>query len=217
MSFEPFHPRTLNAQSAAESAAVLERGYRDGLDLARIEAHTQIRAELRAEIEQMRAERDAAIARASGQDAIFEAERLEVARTLEVLTATAAMLESSVGHWQQREVTSMGDIQHQALEFALEVAAMIVKTVPLEQRLRAALEDCVEVQAAAGPVRLRAHPGCVATLKALPHAWDSSKVEIVADPAVAPGDVVCETGHTRIDAGLDATMARVKRALGVGE
>jgi flagellar biosynthesis/type III secretory pathway protein FliH len=50
----------------------------------------------------------------------------------------------------------------------------------------------------------------------VPETWDKSKITFVPDASVAVGDVVCETGPTRIEAGLEATLTRIKRALGVG-
>jgi flagellar biosynthesis/type III secretory pathway protein FliH len=216
MTVEPFLHRTLNAESPAEAAVVLERGYKAGLDLARIEAHTQVRSELRDELVKMAAERDAALARASGADLQFEADRLEVTRTLESLQDASAALNAAVTRWQDMEATSIAEIQHQAIQFALEVAEMIVKSVPAEQRLRAALEECVEAQSSSDPVRVRTHPSCLATLNMVPETWDKSKITFVPDSSVAVGDVVCETGPTRIEAGLEATLTRIKRALGVG-
>lgn len=217
MRLDRYLPRTLDAETPKEVAVVRERGYQEGIDLARIEAHTQVRLEMRQEMEKMAKERDEALARASGADAEFEADRQKVRQTLEELQTAAETMRKAVEDWQTREATAVADVQHQAIGFALEVAAMIVESMPVEERIKAALQECAQAGSSSEPVRLRVHPSCVRTLQGLSHGWEPSRVTVVPDPAVTPGDVVCETGSTRVEAGLAASMTRIRRVLGVSE
>lgn len=217
MSFEPFRPRTLDVAAPARADSGVHRGYQEGLELARIEAVAQARAEVRNELETLTAERDAAAARAAGADAAFEAERQQVRRTLEQLNQAASALEGAVQFWASREVTSVENAHRQVVEFAVELAGLIVKSHPLDVRLRAALEECLALHEGGGPVRIRVNPTCVRTLEGLPHSWDRTLLTIIPDDSVAPGSVVCETGASRLEAGLDVSLKRIRSALGVPE
>jgi flagellar biosynthesis/type III secretory pathway protein FliH len=217
MSFEPFLPRTLDVSAPARADAGLHRGYQEGLELARIEAVAQARAEVRNELAALIAERDAAAARAAGSDAAFETERQQVRRTLEQLNQASSALEGAVQFWASREATSVDNAHRQVVEFAIELAGLIVKSYPVDVRLRAALDECLTLHDDQGPVRVRVNPSCVRTLEALPHTWNRALLTIVPDEAVAPGSVVCESGPSRLEAGLDVSLRRVRNALGVAD
>jgi flagellar biosynthesis/type III secretory pathway protein FliH len=215
MTLQPFRPRPFDEDSAVSPANSRDRGYLEGLELARIEAVAEARAEVRHELERLAQERDAAIARSNGADAAFESERAEVRRTLEQLGGASVALQAAVQHWNTRETTSVESVQHQVIAFGLEIAELIVKSHPVDARLRAALQDCVQIQETGDPVRIRVHSSCSRTLDALPQGWDRALVTVVPDDSVPPGSVVCEAGPSRLEAGLESSLVRIRRALGV--
>lgn len=215
-SVRPFVPLNLDSEaSSRDTSEGFKRGFTEGLALARAEARAEASAELRAERDRAVAERDAALARATGADAEFELQKRKVAELAADLAAAVTALNTAALTWREREATALEAVQRDALGFAVEVAESIGLSLPQDDRLRAALESCVGLIGFSDPVRLRVHPSCANALSLLPDGWDASLVTLITDAAVPPGEVICEQGETQLRAGLQASLERIRDTLGV--
>ena len=216
-SIQPYIPNVLSSSDgfSKDLSEGFSRGFSEGLMLGRAEARAELSASLRAELDQMRQERDAAIARAAGTDSEFERQKASVQDLTANLANAVSSLNDAARQWREREATSLEAVQHDALGFAFEVAESIGLTTAVDARLRAALESCVGLVGFADTVRIRVNPECMNAMSLLPAGWDPSLVTLIPDEEIAPGDVLCESGETQLQAGLKATLSRMRSALGL--
>jgi flagellar biosynthesis/type III secretory pathway protein FliH len=215
-SVRPFVPVSVTSQDPSHgSSEGFKRGFAEGLALARAEALVEVTQDLRAELNTAVKERDAALARAAGADAEFELQKHKVAEITSDLAHAVTALNEAARTWREREATALEGVQREALSFAIDVAESIGLSLPDADRLKAALESCVGLLGFSDPIRLRVHPSCANALSMLPDGWDASLVTLITDPAVAPGEVLCEQGETQLRAGLDASLSRIRDTLGV--
>jgi flagellar biosynthesis/type III secretory pathway protein FliH len=216
-SVQPFIPTVLSSSDGFDKdmSEGLHRGFAKGLSLGRTEARAELTTTLRAELDQMRLERDAALGRAAGTDSEFERQKAAVQDLTANLANAVSSLNEAAREWREREATALEKVQHDALGFALEVVESIGLTAAVDTRLQAALASCVGLVGFADTVRIRVNPECMHALSMLPAGWDPSLVTLIADEGIEPGDVLCESGETQLQAGLKATLSRVRSTLGL--
>jgi flagellar biosynthesis/type III secretory pathway protein FliH len=157
-----------------------------------------------------------AVRRAAGREraAALEEGRAEGLRAGQAeIAACLAGLAEAEERWRTRA-------EAEALDLAVEMARRIIG-----QELRcdpaAACAGAAAALRAAGRwrvLRLRLHPEAVAAAgdggPALVAALAGGALELVADPALAPGDVVVETEGGRIDGRIGSRLESFRAALG---
>jgi flagellar assembly protein FliH len=157
-----------------------------------------------------------AVRRAAGQvrAAALEEGRAEGLRAGQAeMAARLAGLAEAEGRWRSRA-------EAEALDLAVEMARRIIGR-ELRCDPTAASAGAVAALRAAGRwrvLRIRLHPEGVATAgdgaPDLAAAIAGGALELVADPALAPGDVVVETEGGRIDGRIDSRLETFRAALG---
>lgn len=143
--------------------------------------------------------------RARTHDAEHARAVAEVARTADALVQVAERL-----HADSR--AHLDALAEAAVGLALQVAEAVldreleVTVDPGRDALRRALAALPEP----GPVTVRLHPDALAALD--PDALED-RVAVRADPTLARGDAVAETGTCSVDATIAAALARVREVL----
>ncbi len=138
----------------------------------------------------------------------------------EGLRAAAAQVEERVASLAEAQARWLARAEVEALDLAVEMARRILGR---ELRLdpAAASDGAVATLRAAGrrrTLRVRLHPDGVAGLRerrpALAEAGAGATLELVADPALAPGDVVVETEAGQVDGRIATRLEGYRAALG---
>jgi type III secretion protein L len=128
------------------------------------------------------------------------------------LAAHLAALAEAQARWLARA-------EVEALDLAVEMARRIVGR-ELHGDPAALSEGAAAALRAAGrrrALRVRLHPDVLATLRehsaSLAEATAGAALELVSDPALAPGDVVVETEAGRVDGRIDSRLESFRAAL----
>lgn len=156
------------------------------------------------------AERELAARRAELEaDAVARAEesRRRVETALAALAAAAERLDA-------RRAPVLAEADRALATSAVELAAAILAREPVATAAEA-LERALAIAADESPRRIRLNPADVVALGVAA----ARGVDLVADPAVAPGDAVLDLADGELDARIAASLdrARAAVALGTGE
>lgn len=162
-----------------------------------------------AEVEAEQVRRSAVEVRAAAREEGRAEGRLEAAAEL---TARLAALAEAQARWRARS-------EVEALDLAVEMARRIIGR-ELQSDAAAVRDGAVAALRAAGrrrALRLRLHPDGVASLReqaaSLAEATAGAALELVADPALAPGDVVVETEAGLVDGRIDSRLEGFRVAI----
>lgn len=183
----------LLAAAQQEAEAMKERGYGDGLEAGGRDGLAHGEAEG---------------AKAGAQQALAE-HKAEFAAAVNALSAAAAALDAS-----RRDLEAAG------LREVIALAAAIARRVTKRQGLLDPdvltdnLREAMKIVGHAADVRIAIHPAqkavLEATLPSLRLTWPQlGHVELVEDPALAPGGCRVFTARGCVDADLDAQLDRV--------
>ncbi|GEA90144.1 FliH/SctL family protein [Cellulomonas cellasea] len=192
--FERVSSATATHAVEAERERARSAGYAAGFAAGASEAAraAQVEAE---HVAARRASEDArrAAEHAAALDALGRAAQVAAARTAPVLAHAEARLHAA----------------------ALELAAAVLGTelTDGERSARAALARVLGHPLVPGVHTVRLHPRDVAALQAAGGVPAAAGVEVVADPALAPGDAVGEHPDGYLDGRIDAALDRARAVL----
>ncbi len=191
--FAPLRFPALSSGGGASDAAddAVQRGYAAGLARGRRRAE-QVRDQLLATLEA-----DAAATRRSAE--------ARLAQSLEALEDARLALD-------RRVVPVLDEAAHAVFEAAVTIAEAVLgaELDDDERAAKAALHRALAHPAARIAVAVRMAPAAIAALGA---AGVKVPVDLVADPALEPGDAIADLPDGLIDARLGAAVERARRAL----
>jgi len=118
-----------------------------------------------------------------------------------------------------REATARVEIEDQVINVAFEIAQVLVghELAHTEQRGRDALARALAFAPEQGHVLARLHPDDLAAIGDPADLAPGRSVALVPDASLHPGDCIVDIAGCRIDASLDATIARIRAVLDPGE
>jgi flagellar biosynthesis/type III secretory pathway protein FliH len=135
------------------------------------------------------------------------------------LQAAAEQLGARLAELAEAQVAWLARAESEALDLAVEMARRILGR-ELRADPAAVLAGAGEALRVAGPVRrlrVRLHPDAVAQLRhrssALAGQVEGRALELVADPALVPGDVVVETEAGQVDGRVERRLELFRAAL----
>jgi len=139
------------------------------------------------------------------------ARRTTESRAAELLQALAAVQSASNG-LERRALPVVDELEQLLLGAAFDLAEAIVGARLRDDEHRGfdALHRVLALATVGEPVRVRLHP---ADLQIVRTADVPEGVELVADPAQAPGDAVATCGASEIDARITTAVERVREQL----
>jgi flagellar biosynthesis/type III secretory pathway protein FliH len=146
-----------------------------------------------------------------------EAERLRQAAAEEGRQAAAAAVAAARVAAAAARTRALGAARDEALDLAVEMARRLLgRELALHpDAVRAAASEALQAVAGRHRVALRLHPSAAAALGRVPGALPGPEagVVLVADPALAPGDVWLECEAGAVDGRLEVRLAALRRAL----
>lgn len=159
------------------------------------------------------AERERAAAQAQGYAAGMAAARAEFARA-------AAPLGALIAQAVHDHATARDALDHEVVDLALALAGAIVRDEVTRDPARIVAMARVamgELAQASQMVTLRVHPAAVSALEVhvpLLGVHDGITVRVMPDPSLGAGDLLVESGPGRVDARVDACLARARSLIG---
>ena len=158
-------------------------------------------------------EHERVTAQAQGYAAGMEAARADFARA-------AAPLVALIDQAVHDHVTARDALDHEVVDLALALAGAIVRdeiTRDPAQIVAMARSAMGELAQASQTVTLRVHATAATALEAhvpLLGVRDGITVRVMPDPSLGAGDLVVESGPGRVDARIDACLARARSLIG---
>jgi flagellar assembly protein FliH len=147
------------------------------------------------------------------------AQRAEQIRQDQVERSVAALAQAA-SDLRSRSVSALTEITDLVLESAIGLAEALLaaELTIVHERGLPALRRALAPLPVEGRVVVRLHPDDLAGVRShligdTARSVDGHEVELVADASLRPGDAVADQGATRVDARLDAALARVRAAL----
>jgi flagellar assembly protein FliH len=113
-----------------------------------------------------------------------------------------------------RETTARAEIEDAVVATAFRIAEVIVgrEITVADDRGRNAIARALRLAPERGLVTARLHPADAAVIDP-EHLSLGRAIEVVPDPAVAPGDCVVEVGACRVDARIEPALERIRELL----
>lgn len=124
------------------------------------------------------------------------------------LESALGALELAAGRLDALTAPVLAAADRTLLAAAVDLAAAILAREPQASSIET-VERALRVAGDAAPRRIRLAPS---DLAALPSS-SVDGVDLVADPAVAPGDAIVELAHGEVDARIGAALDRARAAL----
>lgn len=158
-------------------------------------------------------ERERELAQTQGYAAGMEAARSDFARA-------SAPLVALIGQALHDHATARDALDHEVVDLAIALAGAIVRdeiTRDPAQIVAMARAAMGELAQASQTVTLRVHPRAVTALEAhvpLLGVHDGITVRVMPDPSLGAGDLMVESGPGRVDARIDACLARARNLFG---
>lgn len=139
-------------------------------------------------------------------------------RATDDLTAAAGALSAALGDIARTDMNRVRDLEQQVLQLAVALAEEIIgrEVRDDDSLVVAAATRALAFTPDRVPVVLRVHPDDLATVRdavaggAAAHL--TMPVQVVADPTIGRAGAVAEAGPLRIDAQIDAALARIRDA-----
>lgn len=197
-------PLTQRARRAPSGLDPLIRPIRfDPPHLTTAKSADSIREEHARALKAVRAQADQAIGR-------HEAARAELESVTRSLVAAIERLDA-------RDAEVLDQLQHRAVQFAVELAAELVgrELASCDDVIAGSLTRALQFVPERGEVVVRVNPADepLAGPTVAAHVQLARRVEIVADPSVERGGSIVTVGPMRIDGQLGAAFARVRAEL----
>ena len=135
-------------------------------------------------------------------------------RHTELLAGLVQRLSDAADNLMAREATAREHIEDQVVDVAFVIAQALIGH-ELEQpdtRGRAAIARALAIAPEQGLVVARLNPADLAAIDPTQLSLGRA-IELVADPSVMPGDCIVDVGACRVDANIQAAIARVQDVL----
>jgi flagellar assembly protein FliH len=142
------------------------------------------------------------------QQAARKATELRGAQLMQALIA----LEAAGRDLEQRVVPTLADVEDTLLGAAFDLAEALVGARLRDDQTRGmdALRRVLDLTPTGEPVRVHLHPADLQVVRA---ADVPPGVELIPDPAQAPGDAVAYSGASEIDGRIGAAVERARKQL----
>ncbi len=132
-----------------------------------------------------------------------------------MLQGALDVLDAAAEHLEQRQATSLLDVEELALRAAYEIAeAIIGRELELAtDPARDAVNRAFALLPVTTDVVLRLHPDDARALADAQDWTQGRSVHVVVDPSLAQGDCMADAGSTHVDARIGAALERVRAVL----
>jgi len=140
----------------------------------------------------------------------------ERARSMQLQTVVA-QLSAVADELRHREGTAIAQVEDQVAKAALQIAEVLVghELAHAPAAGRDAIARALQLAPHDGFVTAYLHPDDAETLGDLESVVPGRTLAVVRDPSLTPGDCVVEVAGCRIDARIEAALARIRDLLGV--
>lgn len=136
---------------------------------------------------------------------------IELAAARGRLDSAAAALTAAAGRIAALQAPVLADADRALAASALELATVLLGREPAPSSVET-LERAIGMSSDLAPRRIRLNPADADAVSDLVPGG----VEVLADPAILPGDAVLDLAHGELDARMTAALDRVRAALDGG-